>query len=295
MKTLGLSVMLAISMLLTLNVGSALAKDEEKIGLVTASFLNVRVKPGTENAVLTTLPMNTAVQILKERDGWYKVADDGEVLGWVSAKYIQLSSEEVETIEATNVSLSPSACSETCWVSEETRWMPAPKHITGRAVMYAPGLMQATADYNGLDLDGFLGGVSMASLGDVGQVVWLRTPELEGWEGPFLVVDVSGRTSMWEHIVFKQQVVEIDFDTAVRWGMAWGKAGNWGIIRGGMLDVEVYKGLHPPDDAGSIPVVYRDWFLSTAKLGNRGSQNWTIASAEFTNYADYRQALLADR
>jgi hypothetical protein len=53
------------------------------IGQITASQLNVRSGPGTENHALKTIPKGTYVYITEEKDGWGKTFD-----GWISLKYV---------------------------------------------------------------------------------------------------------------------------------------------------------------------------------------------------------------
>lgn len=58
---------------------------------VTASSLNVRSGPGTENAIVAGGPLSegTVVQGLEDQDGWKKIIVQGSgVTGWVSAKYL---------------------------------------------------------------------------------------------------------------------------------------------------------------------------------------------------------------
>ena len=65
---------------------------ETKTGKVTASSLNVRAGAGTSYDKVAKLTKGTAVTVLDEKDGWYKI-ESGSVTGWVSAEYISLDSE----------------------------------------------------------------------------------------------------------------------------------------------------------------------------------------------------------
>ena len=54
--------------------------------VVTASSLNVRSGPGTENSKIGTLSSGAVVEILEEKNGWYRISyEDG--YGWISAEY----------------------------------------------------------------------------------------------------------------------------------------------------------------------------------------------------------------
>ena len=276
------------------SVAEEAALDDSRpiVGRVTASMLNVRDEPNGAY-VVDTLENGTEITILRERDGWYKI-DTGQ---WVSADWVLVEGTAPPQAEELDAPLSENACGEVCWIDNATYWTPAPQHITGRAVMYAPGVMEATARYNGFDLSGFKGGVAMSSAAQLGQVVWLRNAAIGEWEGPYLVVDVSSRASVWTHIVDRHQSVEVDFNTAVEWGMA-KRGGDMGytILQGGMLDVEVWTGLVPPDEtvSSSDATVYRDFFLNHAHFGDEGLGNnilWSTVYAEFTNFGGYQTAM----
>ncbi len=53
-------------------------------GTVTASLLNVRTGPGTDNPILTQIFRGAVVKIVEEKDGWGR-RDDG---GWISLQYV---------------------------------------------------------------------------------------------------------------------------------------------------------------------------------------------------------------
>ena len=67
------------------------APVETKTGKVTASSLNVRSGAGTDYDKVGKLAKGTAVKVLDEKDGWYKI-EAGSVTGWVSAEYVKLDS-----------------------------------------------------------------------------------------------------------------------------------------------------------------------------------------------------------
>jgi hypothetical protein len=105
--------------------------------------------------------------------------------------------------------------------SLDSWFTPAPVWSYGNAVFYGPGVMEATARYRGLDLDRYAGGVALMSPSDIGLPVWIRRPG-HPWEGPFLVVDAAMRGDMYPVIAFRNEIVEVDYDTAVRWKMVEG-------------------------------------------------------------------------
>ena len=57
-------------------------------GIVTASSLNIRIEPDAESdKAALPLSKDTSVEILEEKDGWFKVRTD--ITGWVYGKYIK--------------------------------------------------------------------------------------------------------------------------------------------------------------------------------------------------------------
>jgi len=241
---------------------------------VDYTFIKDRLTPGDE------------VAVLKERGDLLKVLTPRGVDGWVDSKWVWIQQSPFVRDEP----LPAEACKQNCWVTNETWFTPAPQHTIGKAVYYAPHVMEGTANSNGMSLDGFAGGVAMQSCADIGQIVWLRNNG-GAWEGPYLVVDCSARNRMWEHSVIKEQSVEVDFDTALRWGMVRLTADGWKDVRGAMSNIEVWKGLLPPDDP-SEPIPYMDFFLGMARLGGYNTnQQWSPVYAEFMNYGEYLAAL----
>lgn len=81
-----LSLLLAVVLLmgpLALGV-DANAADAVKKGTTTASYLFVRSGAGTRYNFVGGLWKGTSVDILEEKDGWYRISD-----GWISAKYVK--------------------------------------------------------------------------------------------------------------------------------------------------------------------------------------------------------------
>jgi len=142
----------------------------------------------------------------------------------------------------------------------------APTHSIGRAIRYNPFLMEATAERNGIDLTPFLDGVALLSCADVGQTVWIKRSGGD-WEGPFVVADCIKREHMFAAICYKEELVEVGFRTAERWGMAHMEGEIVVTDRYVEYDVEVYKSPDPPAPT-SEPVNYRSWWLENARFTN---------------------------
>lgn len=177
-------------------------------------------------------------------------------------------------------------------ISNETWWTPQPTHTIGKAVWYAPGLMVATADVRDMDLEGFVGGVSLFSPADIGEVVWLKRPG-KLWEGPFLVVDASQRGHMLVTVTDNKEVVEVDFPTARRWGMVDGDWSGYSINQWMIRNVQVYKGLHPPFEK-SIPERYDSFFYRNLSFTDRENAMWSPKFIKFANYDEYMGTLIAE-
>lgn len=173
-------------------------------------------------------------------------------------------------------------------ISAETWWTAAPQYIVGKAVFYAPNVMEGTARYRNMSLDGFMGGVAMMSAADIGEVVWLKRPG-SNWEGPYLVVDTSQRNHMWVNVVHIGEVVEVDFETARRWGMAdyANNAEGYDVFEWMIREVEVWKSLTPPDSVHDT--MFRASVKSAAPSGLRvlASSNLIVEPVEPVRYAEW--------
>lgn len=177
-------------------------------------------------------------------------------------------------------------------ISNETWWTPQPTHTIGKAVWYAPGIMKATAEVRGMDLDGFVGGVSLFSPADIGEIVWLKRPG-KIWEGPFLVVDASQRGHMLVTVTENKEVVEVDFPTARRWGMVDGDWSGYSINQWMIRNVQVYKGVHPPFERSEAER-YDSFFFRTLFYTDRENAMWSPKFIKFANYNEYRTELITN-
>ena len=158
-------------------------------------------------------------------------------------------------------------------ITLKTWFTPAPNYIEGNATWYSPQVMEATAKYRGLDLKGYLDGVSLMSPADIGKTVWINHPDF-GWEGPYLVVDCAQQNHMYGVIVSRNEVVEVGWKTASRWGMV----NNRKISDYRLEGVEVYIGETLPTyiehaslwerklDIDVSPINYEQWFLDTLEF-----------------------------
>ena len=164
------------------------------------------------------------------------------------------------------------------YLSLQSWFMPAPVHFSGKVTYYAPGLVEATAAWRGMSLDGFLDGVALMSPSDVGERVYIKFSE--EWYGPFLVVDCARRGDMWPVVVHREEAVEVGHKTATLWG-----------LEPPYPEVEVAKDL----PRGSTPIVLSEWFQEHATFGNlahpvlyRAPNEWRIEGVWHT-FNDYHE------
>jgi len=182
------------------------------------------------------------------------------------------------------------------WPSGGNGWVPgyisldswfagSPVHAIGNAVYYAPFIMEATAAARGLSLDGYVDGVSGLSCADVGLDVWIKRDPArttagvsgitKGWEGPFLIVDCAQRNDMYGAVVFREEVVEVGFETALKWGMV-ERTSPWGWRNLNWRIEQVAVSKLPPEHISGSPVRYVDWWLDRL---------------EFVTYSEYGEEL----
>jgi len=155
-------------------------------------------------------------------------------------------------------------------VTNEVWFTRSPQYVYGTAVYYNPGLMRATAKWRSIEMfdlayrsDEYLGGVAVPSPANIGDTVWLRRSGGE-WTGPYLVVDCSRRADMYTHIAINQQVVEVDFETALEWGFVEGDYESWNVVRWKEQTVEVWYGESKPNEDVAIlqrPVYFANYWL----------------------------------
>lgn len=156
------------------------------------------------------------------------------------------------------------------YISLDSWFMPSPPYTVGSATYYAPYIMEATAAARGLSLARYRGGISLMSPADIGKTVWIRRDGTGVWEGPYLDVDCARRGDIWPIVYYRHEVVEVDFNTAVRWGLAeWGGSGGWTPTHYVEPNVEVWVGDRPEHHDLYPLLDYRGWWLSRARFSTR--------------------------
>lgn len=74
-------------------------------GKVTASSIKVREEGSTSGKVLFNLSKNEVVNVLDEKDGWYKVLYNNEKEGWASKEYISTESTEYDITASKDIEI----------------------------------------------------------------------------------------------------------------------------------------------------------------------------------------------
>jgi len=157
-----------------------------------------------------------------------------------------------------------------------TQFLEYPPLSIGKAVFYGPGVMTATAKYRGLDLHEYMGGVALMTCGNLGQTVWLQRPGHE-WEGAFLVVDCARRNDLYGITVYQEEVIEVDFRTALRWGMIASydfMSGDYDVAQWMVRNVVVSTNPPIAADINADIVQLDDWFFDRVRYSTGRAQDW---------------------
>lgn len=161
----------------------------------------------------------------------------------------------------------------------KTQLGPTPPVTIGKALIYAPDVMEATAEYRGLSLEGYAGAISTPTCGNIGLDFWIKRPGFS-WEGPFLAVDCSRRNDMYAHIMLMNVVVEIDFETAVRWEMArYGGTqheGRWSYIYSGGINNIIVSKYNPYESRIINIIPIQNWFEDFVEFDTCNNCGWLL-------------------
>ena len=144
-------------------------------------------------------------------------------------------------------------------VNHHTYYTPSPTYFHTRAIWMSPGVMTASAQYNGVDLSDVAGGVALMSPSDVGKTVFVRVPG-----GEWLTVrvgDTVQRIHMEFHIEIVDSGIELDYELAQRTGVLT-HVNQYGGV--GMYGFEVCTASSPAHCTGQ-PVDYETWFTSMVR------------------------------
>ncbi len=150
-------------------------------------------------------------------------------------------------------------------ITNETWMTGMPTHVEGKALFYGPYAMDATAEYRGIEYDDCLGGVSLMSPIDIGKKAWVKIDDI--WYGPYCVVDCSRRGDMYTNVVYREDVIEINFELALEVGMvSEHKDGEYEVYEW-FKWVEVLVDVSPEEYSfDSEPIYYKEYFLENLEF-----------------------------
>ena len=72
---------------------------EKEIGTVTALHVNLRAGPGTEYSILGQVSRPEKLNVVSEKDGWYKIEPPQGIKGWISSSQIKFILEDMDDTE----------------------------------------------------------------------------------------------------------------------------------------------------------------------------------------------------
>lgn len=154
------------------------------------------------------------------------------------------------------------------YVTNETWMTSMPEYVSGKAVFFGPYAMDATAEYRGIDYEkeGCIGGVSLMSPYNIGDRAWVKIDST--WYGPYCVVDCAKKGDIYSIVVYREEVIEINFELAVEVGMVSEQYVGGGYeVYDWYKDVEVLVNKSPYQYSfEEKPIVYVDYFLDNLEF-----------------------------
>lgn len=219
---------------------------------VLASQLNVRSCIEYNCSTTAVLKARDSVVVHEVRGQWVRISQ-----GWVPGRWI-LGSDGFPLYDGEQQLKDCHGC----LITNRTWFTRYPYASEGKALYYARGVMEAQARARGFDLTGYVGGIATASAAELGSSFWIKGPQ--GWEGPFLVVDVVQRNHVHNLVMNVDYVAEVDYNTARRWGI---------LGRGG-ADIVLSR---TPFALTSRD--FGDWWANMARFTPNPEGNWLWTSA----------------
>lgn len=132
----------------------------------------------------------------------------------------------------------------------------APQFFSTRAIYQSRGVMEATAQYNGVNLSDVAGGIALIACTDVGRTAWIQPPG-----GHWLktrVADCTHRLHSYFHVAYVQSAVELQYSLAEQLNATGyntrGGVGIWGL---NVCMVEA----HPESICMGHAPDFTDWWL----------------------------------
>jgi uncharacterized protein YgiM (DUF1202 family) len=73
-----------------------------KVGLITATILNVRSGPSISSSIIGTFKKGTSVNILTEQNGWYSIKLTNGTTGYISSNFVTLQNTPISSTTTTD-------------------------------------------------------------------------------------------------------------------------------------------------------------------------------------------------
>ena len=158
-------------------------------------------------------------------------------------------------------------------ITNDTWMNPMPTYAKGKMVFYGPYAMDATAEFRGINYDemGCIGGVALMSPYNILDKVWINV--FGDWYGPFCVVDCAKRGDMYSIVVYREEVIEVNFEFALEIGMVSDHRGGEYDVYNWFLPVEILVNYDPftyfLEYGNNVqPVIYKEYFLQHLEFSN---------------------------
>lgn len=189
------------------------------------------------------------------------------------------------------------------YINNDSWMIGMPEHVSGKMAFYGIYSMDATARFRGIDYEEMgcpMGGISLMSPIDIGQLAYIKVDN--EWYGPFCVVDCAKRGDMYSIVVYRDEVVEVNFEFAETLGMV-ERRGDSYIVREWYKYAEVYvpSANHPLQFPTRSPINFDEYWLERAKSINHYESpvfqvegGWKVKGEDIYYLVEYNQVVKSD-
>lgn len=133
-----------------------------------------------------------------------------------------------------------------------------PHYYETRAIWMSEGVIEVSAAFNGLDMNGVEGFVALLNCDLVGQDVWVRPNATAPWLR-VRIVDCAMPEHEYYHAVYVSSGLELSYELAQRFGLFDHVPDGGGV---GMYNFEVCL---LAEGCGGHPVNYTEWYLEQVR------------------------------
>jgi murein DD-endopeptidase MepM/ murein hydrolase activator NlpD len=196
--------------------------------------VNLRLGPGTDQRVLTVLPVNTRVTVLnRSADGRWVHVSTGALTGWVDGQYLS-SAEDRPNLPGFNSSQAPDFAGGSRFI-----WPVANRSIT---TYFGPS-------HPGIDVDEFPNGGNPVWASAAGKVIFAGGNACCSYGLNVRVQHGDGSMTLYAHL----SSIDVREGQDVSQGQVLGKTGNTGFSTGAHLHYELHINNAPADPLAHLP------------------------------------------